>query len=215
MGVILKNTGLEYFPVPKIACTSMKLAVFAHNEPDVKVTLRPPGVRDPDMIAFHHDGRPYRHVHQLYPSRLLRLRPWPLARGTRRFCLVRDPVKRFLSGYGNRVVFHNDLNLPEPPPLDEFLDRLDEFRRIPTIKHHFAPMFRFLGLRPGFYDRIFDIGELDQLAHYCAEHGAPLTIPHTQTGGPKIPESTLTAPMRRKVESLYRFDYLLYGRFLG
>lgn len=215
MGVILEGTDLEYFSVPKIACTSLKLAVFAHNEPDVIVKLRAPNERNPDMIAFHHNGRPYRHVHEFYPSKPLRFRPLPRARGQRRFCVVRDPVRRFLSGYANRIVFHNDLKLAEPPALDEFLDRFGEFQRIPIVKGHFAPMYRFLGIWPGFFDRIFDIGELDQLTAYCADHGAPLTIPHTQTGGPKIPESALTASMRSKVMALYRLDYRLYGRFLG
>lgn len=215
MGVILKGTELEYFSVPKIACTSLKLAIFAHNEPGVAVTLRPPGQRDPDMIAFHHQGRAYRHVHEFYPSTPLRFRLWPESLGTRRFCVVRDPVKRFLSAYGNRVVFHNDLNVDRPPPLDEFVERLDEYRQVPSIKRHFAPMHRFLGIWPGFYDRIFDISELAQLTEYCAQHGAPLTIPHAQTGGPKIPGSELTAAIRNKVMSFYRRDYRIYGKYFG
>lgn len=210
MPVRVKPTNLVYVPVPKAACTSIKYGLLAQAHPDLVARLDAGTARH---LRTVHDWAPSVPLH---PKHQLRY-------ATRRwFCVVRDPVARFLSGYGNRVVHYDDLaataaaveaaGLPRHPDLLAFVDNLERYMALnKTIKHHFLPMVRFLGRRPKRYDRIFRMTELSDLVAYLAAAGAPITLPHKQTGGPKLKRDALPAKSLARLEKVYAADYDAYG----
>jgi hypothetical protein len=215
MAAILVRHGLFYGAVPKVACTSLKEMFFLLE----------------NGFAF----RPYlangawRHVHNAV-YRTLRREHYPEARiaGMHRIAVVRDPVARVLSAYGNRVVHHRELSaaaagealgargLEPDPPLDLFLDRFEDYRAASEpIHYHTMPMVRFLGPDPGYFHRIYGMGALDRLVADVSERtGTALTLGRSQTEGPKFAPGDLTAAQIARLETFYRRDYRVFRDYL-
>ncbi|MFI3154970.1 MAG: sulfotransferase family 2 domain-containing protein [Methylococcaceae bacterium] len=152
------------------------------------------------------------------------------------FCLVRDPVKRLLSAYSNRVLHHNELNfshkqeqkesitlglLAERPTLNYFVEHLEDYQAIaPTILHHTRPLVYFLGTDSSIYDYIFDISNMESLrqvllkhwlSHDLLETQTVPKIPHLQTGGKKFSLTDLTESNFNKCLSFYADDYATFS----
>lgn len=215
----INDTPLVYFPVPKIACTSIKYAILNHNQPGFASRIASEVDRQSERGIL-------RGVHAIYPTRPFRHRDRLRHFTGRWFCVVRDPVKRFLSAYSNRILFVDDLKHSDPaalelaglsrqPELDEFIRSLADYRRINTsIDHHVAPMVDFLGHVPNRFHRIFDLSQMEELADYIAEAGVLMNFPRRQTGGPKLTPDMLSPASLRKLEALYAEDYRIFGRFM-
>ena len=79
----------------------------------------------------------------------------PFRRGSKRYAIKRDPIKRFLSAYRFLKMYHNGFK-----SIDEILDKLE------TGEHEYEPHYMsqsyFLG-NPETYDRVFDIKETKDL----------------------------------------------------
>lgn len=215
MPVPVKSTNLVYLPVPKVACTTIKFALLNHNED---------GLAD-RLDAARRTDRTVPHVHIVYPSKPLKVKHILRYLGSRWFCVVRDPVQRFLSVYGNRVVHHDDLKrsvtalesagLPRHPDPVEFAENLEAYCRANgSINHHARPMVDYLGRRPGRFDRIFRLSDLGALPGYLAEAGVELRLGHRQTGGPKLAPADLPTAALERVKRFYSADYAAFGAWV-
>ncbi|REC57810.1 hypothetical protein DRV84_06465 [Rhodosalinus sediminis] len=215
MAVILPQFDLFYAPVPKVACTSLKLLFFSAENG------RP-------FEPFVVNGRT-RHIHNAAYATTLHA-DLPLARlaDMHRVAVIRDPVERLISAYRNRVRNHRELaresapakfaktGLDPDPDLGTFVDRLEDYAALsPSIHHHTRPMVDFLGPDPGWFSELYTLAELDRfLADMRARTGQPLTLPHVQTGGPKLDAGALTAAQLRKLRDVYAADYKAFGATL-
>lgn len=216
MTVVIKAKKLLFVSAPKVACTSIKTALF---EVENGFEFRP----------FHANGV-FRHIHDLsvYPAA-------PFARINRaevtdflKLTIVRDPVRRFLSAYANRVVFYKELSEAQigeaarregvavDPTLQEFIEHIETYRSISgSIRLHTDPLVHFLGNDAGFYDEVFDVRDLPRFDQRVAAHiGAAYSTPHLQTGGPKIDASELTSDELALIKERYEEDYAVYGRYM-
>lgn len=139
---------------------------------------------------------------------------------------MRDPVRRLLSCYANRVVYYGELSeaaagptlraagLRTNPGLSEFIHRLADYSRaVPSIAHHSAPQTSFLGTDVGYNDAVFPMERISEFAKAVAETiGQPIKIPRLENYGPKfdaaaLPEVDLTAPRRH-----YATDFEIWGQ---
>lgn len=152
------------------------------------------------------------------------------------FCLVRDPVKRLLSAYSNRVLHNNILDFShkpaqkEPiksgllaarPALNYFIEHLEDYQAIaPSIFHHTRPLGYFLGRDSSIYDYIFDVSEMSLLrevllnhwhTHKLLENQVIPEIPHLQTSGKKFFLKDLTESSFNKCLKLYEGDYATFS----
>ncbi len=209
MPVLVRKPKLQYFPVPKSGCTSVKHAMWEIENGRPFEVFR---VGD-EFVNIHS-------VHKGYGTT-----PWREEYRDRgpllyNFSVVRDPVKRVLSCYTNRVLYKNDLtrlglrsSLPSHVPLDpsaeEFFLHLPIYQQASkSVDHHSRPALYFLGSDLSFYDRIYGIHQMDELAVFLSERvGKPVTIPHKQTGGPAIKLNTISQELRDKVATQYTADY--------
>ncbi len=166
---------IAYMAVPKAACTSVK-AALAHVDPDVVI----PPEKDITVYTWH----------GIYPTRRFRPHRWEEYEGWWRFTVVRDPVKRLLSVYTNRIAQMNDLknsrklkdgraNLPVDPDPDYFFQNLEAYKQASSaIKHHALGAWLFTGRKPLKYDRVYRIEELGDLAaDLSARTGAHVSFP--------------------------------------
>jgi len=200
--VVLPKYGIAYFPMRKVASTSVKDA------------LR----RICDAPGEYHAtfGVP------------MSARQRRLAQGHFKFTIVRDPIARILSCYGNRVVHHRDLSVtlldrtaarlfgrsPEPG-IDEFCRYLRSYRALnDKIRRHTRPQYVSLGEDLGFFDAVYTISELDTLASdLTTRTGRDIGFDRLQTAGPKFSAADLSPAARRSLLEFTRRDYDLLGDF--
>ncbi|KAA0920966.1 sulfotransferase family 2 domain-containing protein [Aquicoccus porphyridii] len=162
MPIIVSAHKIAYMALPKAGCSTVKRAL-AQIDPDVTVDV---GTVD-DMDVWH----------GLYPTVRFRPHRWEAVADHWRFCVVRDPVKRLLSVYTNRVAqfgeLHNSRKLKWPqfahltadPDPDFFFSNLEDYMQAASvIRHHVLPAELFVGPDLGAYDRVYRTAELARLA---------------------------------------------------
>lgn len=191
MAVRIKGTDLVYFPVPKVACTSIKEAILRHNNPVAFAALT-----EPDE------------VHRRYGTHRWLREQWRLLKPFMRpFCIVRDPIDRFVSGYRNRILHHNDL-ADETPDINSFALALAKHCATDShIGHHFTPMVNFIGHNPDFFDRVFRWSELGEITNYAGL--SPLE--RRQAGGPPMSRTDLSPEASAYLHDFYAVDYEVWG----
>lgn len=205
-GIYLAPWSIGYQPIPKVACTSIKESLFRAM------------AGAPFSPAL---GEGADHVHRYFD---LRMRD--VSAAAFRFTVVRDPIKRFLSAFGNRVLHHKELSrdyverLKLDPPLDldafafdpdlaSFVDQFDAYRRVPTIDHHFRPISEFSAPLAAF-DKVYPFEALnDLIADLEQRMGVPMPLPHSQRGGPKLQVKDLSPRIFNKLVDIFAADYAM------
>lgn len=213
---VCPSLGIAYFMVPKAASTSVKLALHEINEGT-------PWAGEAEMIHPRY-----------FPGNPFREEDFAATEETWRFTVVRDPVKRLLSAYGNRVHHYRDIIRDAAPrkrdrlsfPLrhpglrllpgpEHFFAHLPRYQRASyTIWHHTTPSSSFLGDDLGRFDAIYRVEDLPELeAELSRRAGRPVTVPREQTGGPKIRFDQLPKRTRAHVLDAARADYALLADY--
>lgn len=215
--MICERLRLAYFPVPKVANTSVKYilyeAEYGHKfEPRV----------DPRSQATLH-------IHKVFPTPYWSEDFVGMTSGYTRLCLVRDPLERLVSAYRNRVVHHRELSphkvnverlqelgLAPDPTLEQFVENLEGYRAAcKSIKKHTDPLVAFLGEDPRLYDLVLRIDELARIQSLCVALGAaPPTISWMQKGGPAMTKQMLSDSQRERLRVFYAKDYEVFGAHL-
>lgn len=213
MPYILDN--VAYLPVPKNACTSIK-QMFYEAEHGTKFS---PYKDENGKTVF---------IHNLYPSVVFDKLDKRNISELQRIAVIRDPVKRVLSAYGNRIVHHRELSadkqgknlamhgLIPDPDLSTFIARLEDYRAaVPTINHHTRAQVDFLGTNPDYLSRIYRFSELEMLAADMSQiTGRRLVLPWLQSGGPKVSLTDITSAQYEKLHELFTADYRAFGDWL-
>ena len=121
--------------------------------------------------------------------------------GFHRIAIIRDPVRRFLSAYTNRVLHYRELSedvvgdklakrgLTPDPDLDTFVDNITRYTKVSNpIRRHTRDQQMFLGPNTDYFDAVFRVEDLGAFPKHLEDrYGCPpLTLPRLQTGGPKI-----------------------------
>jgi hypothetical protein len=214
MSVFLWSLKTSYIAVPKIACTSVKTMLYeVENGHPFRI--------------FKANGRPY-YIHAFYPTMPFADLPQDRIADHARFALVRDPIRRFLSAYANRVRQYRELSvekagpalaaaeLAPDPDLGTFIARIDDYAAaVGTIAHHTAPLVSYLGREPGYYAGIFGLQQMEGfLAALSARLGRSLDAPRLQADAPKIDPAALAGRHLDALKRRYAEDYETYGAWL-
>ncbi len=166
MVIAIEASALAYAPVPKSGCSSVKAMLM-----------------EIDPAAALHVGQEagQKLYHALYPTRRFRKKRMEKLRGFFRFTVVRDPIRRLMSVYTNRVVelreLHNSRKLrnrgilPLDPDPDTFFQNLDRYMHHSwAIKHHALPAHFFTGPDLGVYDQVFRTDQMDAVAQAISDY---------------------------------------------
>ncbi|GAL12842.1 TPR repeat [Vibrio astriarenae] len=152
-GIEISKEKVVYFPVPKSACSSIKLALYEAK----------------NGIPFQNTK--FHHIHEYWSTR-----QHLLSNYQRKVIIIRDPVKRFLSAYANRVLDHGELNqaaieqvapwlvkvIPNfKPTLQQFLNDIDTYMLVPSIEHHFKPLSWHIKHDLGFFTDVIKMEDID------------------------------------------------------
>lgn len=204
---------LGYISAPKCACSSLKYVFFELENSRVFEPFTVNGVE--------------KHIHNVYPSVPFNNEKYSAYNYFKKLCIVREPIKRFLSAYSNRVVFHRELRaeaLSEEakdagakpdPSLDEFISKLGIYRKFSwSIQHHTNPLTTYLGEEASFYDSVFDISELDEVRSMISDvTGINIKMPRLQSGGPKLKPDEISKTDIKNLMKFYSDDYTAFSNY--
>lgn len=221
MPVVLQNLRLVFHEVPKVASTAVKLGLFEAE------FGRP-------FDRFEHGGR---HVHRVMTDLPFSTLGVERFRGDlfpdfHKAALVRDPVKRLLSAYANRVLHSEAVRksvgdgprarfglwrrgLRHRPSLDEFLEKFDAYRSVSrAVKIHTDHCRRFLGKDLAALDAIYPIERIGEFADDLSERaGRRIEFPRAQEGGPKIAWESVGPASQRRLLEITRDEYAFLADF--
>jgi hypothetical protein len=209
----LPSFNIEYFPIPKCACSSMKLALFQLENGFPFKDFRCSG------------GHIY--IHSFIPTMPFSMRAHFGDRDTFRFAIIRDPIDRFLSAYTNRVIDKDELSgdclartrsshLPSRPDIGTFVDLFYEYRSSSeSICHHTDPASVFIGSNMAFFNKLIVFSEVSRVSEILHETcKIEIQLPMVQTSSKKLRQSDLTFKQLRKIKSFYEADYRMFKNFL-
>lgn len=214
MAVALARHKLAYFPIPKTACTSIKMMMFELEHGRKFEMYEKEGV----LMHIHNAA---------YPTPKFLDTDLAALTSMQRIAVVRDPVKRMLSAYSNRVNHHGELSEahintdlaqalgvhPNPSP-DHFFNNLEKFRVLsPSIQHHTDPVNVFLGPDLHYFHRVFRLENLDDFVEFVAtQTEQAVHLGREQTGGEKVEFHDLGSRAQR---SLLEYTYAEYALLRG
>ncbi len=224
MTAIIPELKLLYVSIPKCACTSLKNCMFyLENNFDYK--------------TFKNNGKNF-DIHKLYPSMYFdnlinKLEKQYKINEFTKICLIRDPIKRFISAYTNRVNHHKELSPKRIQECDldpdmanpnfiKFVRHYHLYRNVKSIKHHTDSMYKFIGEDPNFYDKIFNLNNINQISEFLKnKFDIDYTIPKLQTGGGGADSIDINAIKEKrpniysKLEQFTSKDYDLFSNYLS
>ncbi|MGR3501216.1 sulfotransferase family 2 domain-containing protein [Pseudaestuariivita sp.] len=202
---------IAYMALPKAGCTSVKSALLALD----------PTAPAPETITDSEE------VHDIYQTMRFRPHRWHKYRKHWRFCVVRDPVKRLMSAYTDRVVgrqeLHNSPNLSHPdyahlpldPDPDFFFQNLDAYIGASSVvKHHVLPAWLFLGPRQvqEHFDRVYKTEELGQLADdLSARTGREVQMPRANSSKARLTLGDLAPKTVQAISARLAAEYVYLG----
>ena len=91
----LTQYGVAYFPIPKIACSSLKILFYGIEN----------GEEFQPRIL---NGKTW-HIHDAHPTKTFYEIDHALLGAIEKIAVIRDPVERLLSAYSNRVGYYKEL----------------------------------------------------------------------------------------------------------
>lgn len=204
---------LAYVAAPKNACTTLKMTLYR---------LR----FEEDFYIVNLAGYDLYHVHHVFPTRHFNSGALEGIKVEDRFCVIRDPIDRFVSFYCNRILHHDDLvkaksqvlakRLSLKPDINELIAHLEAYMEISRqVRHHVLPQSVFLGTDPSFYGLVADVTELGKVRHLLSERAGQDTGPfprYQEFGNDRKDEmrAQLTQASRQKLEQFYAEDYRVW-----
>ncbi|CAA0124429.1 Uncharacterised protein [BD1-7 clade bacterium] len=206
-GIILKGGEIGYRNLPKTASTSIKRALYK--------------IENNSGYCRVESGMT---IHKYFNNKK------SMDACEYRFVVIRDPVKRFLSAYGNRVTHHKELseaNIREKfpqqyrqmpyfdPGLGQFIDHFETYFKVGPIRHHFKPIRAFFeGKDLRYFTDVYPMENLDRLAFDLSERfGGPVEFDRLQTGGIKYRLRDLNHDQLNKIIKFYARDYQLLAGY--
>ena len=212
MPIYSDRLNIAYFPVPKIGSSTMRSVLYAVNN-DLDVS---------QVDAYRVADKTTREIR----ARSFEESRADLERKGRSYqtvAIVREPVKRFVSGYVNKILSGQlrrlmdgadtvkSSKLPTEPDLDLFLRKFDRYRaKSGMIKRHFMPMTYYLGNDLAWFDHVFHLERFDDVTGFLdRRYGAPISYPHKKKS--RKVDIALTPEQEARIRQIFRADLELLG----
>ncbi len=205
-GIRFLDGTIGYLNIPKTASTSIMHEIFRLEEGAV----------------YDGKGSPHNYINKKHSG--------DIGDCEFKFIVVRDPVKRFLSFYGNRVTHYNELsqsrieeNSPTlvndipyfDPSLDQFIESYSTYSMVGSKGHHTKPLLYFLeGMDLSYFDCVYPIENIlaleTDLSTKCERR---VSFGLRQLGGDKLKLSKLSSSQMDFLVEYYKEDYVLLDGF--
>lgn len=147
------------------------------------------------------------------------------------FTVVRDPVRRLMSAYADKVRLRGRIaenfarpewqarnagrfeDLPPDPDPSTFFENLSRYARlVPDIAHHTAPIAQFLGHDLSRFDRVFLLERKWEIAKELSDRfGMPFALGEAQRTRTKLALADLSRRAQQSIIDHTQADYALLG----
>ena len=201
------NKTLIYYPVAKNANSSAKLFLLEHL-----------GLKN--KFYFIEDEIPrYKHTKKIYDHYKGKMNlidflppyfPFKKVDTDEKCCLVRDPIKRFISCYKNRILFHKDHNFLNHS-VDMIIEKLENNM---FENRHFLPQNYWLGKDLKYFSIVANTSNINNFVDGINNFfQKKIDFPKIQTSGKKF-KISLNLSQIEKLKKIYSDDYDLIGEML-
>ena len=205
-----RNTArkLVYYPVAKNANSSAKLFFLKHLKMDKNyyfLSDKVPEYKVNEDSKYKNLDKKYNLVNFL-PS----YTPFEKIEVDEKCCIIRNPIKRFISAYKNRVLFHKDFGFRNLN-INEIIEKLENNS---FDNRHFLPQSYWLGSDLRYFTIVSNISNMETFINGVNNFFQnEVEFPRIQTGGADE-NITLTDSQIIKLKKIYSSDYDLIGDLL-
>jgi hypothetical protein len=132
-----------------------------------------------------------------------------------KFCVVRNPIERFVSAFTDRVLRYQLNEFEEIKTIDNFIDNFDFYmKKYDVLSHHIKPQYIFYGENVNEYDHIFKMSEIDEIKKLL-EDTYQVVLPDLHLQQCKhIEKPRLNENQIKFLENFYKKDYELFDSFI-
>ena len=205
-----RNTArkLVYYPVAKNANSSAKLFFLKHLKMDKNyyfLSDKVPEYKVNEDSKYKNLDKKYNLVNFL-PS----YTPFEKIEVDEKCCIIRNPIKRFISAYKNRVLFHKDFGFRNLN-INEIIEKLENNS---FDNRHFLPQSYWLGSDLKYFTIVSNISNMETFINGVNNFFQnKVEFLRIQTGGADE-NITLTDSQIIKLKKIYSSDYDLIGDLL-
>ena len=199
-----KKQFLIYYPCKKNANSSAKLFFMRHIGFEEKVYF----IED-DIPRYQ--KHLYLEKKSQFKNKVNLIKIFPIAQKFQKVetdlkcCITRHPIKRFLSAYKNRILFHKDKKFYNLT-VDEVIEKLENGLFENT---HFLPQSFFLGYDLDYFNIVADVENINLFEKKVNNFfGKEIKFPKIQKGGSKF-NVNLNMTQLEKVKKIYEIDFEL------
>ena len=193
------NKKLTYYPCPKNANTSAKMFFAKHLNVDKDFLFLGDSIPQIEQTPEQYGSK--QNIIGIIPSK----QPFEKINVDIKCCIVRDPIKRFISAYKNRILYHRDIQFKDHS-VDLILEKLENNN---FENRHFLPQVYFLGEDLSYYTFWSTTEDLSFFVEQVNDFfSRKINFPKIQTGGSDI-KIKLTKSQISKIEKIYAKDFKL------
>ncbi len=205
-----RNTGkkLVYYPVAKNANSSAKLFFLKHLKIDKNYYFLSDKVPE---YKINQDSK-YKNLDKKYNlvNFLPSYTPFQKMDVDEKCCIVRDPLKRFISAYKNRVLFHKDVGF-QNLNINEIIEKMENNS---FDNRHFLPQTYWLGNNLKYFTIVSNISKIEIFINGVNNFFQnKVEFPRIQIGG-TVENIELNNNQITKLKKIYSSDYDLIGDLL-
>ena len=205
-----KNTGrkLVYYPVSKNANSSAKLFFLKHLKMDKNYYFLSDKVSEYKV----NEGSKYKNLDKKYNlvNFLPSYTPFEKIDVDEKCCIIRNPIKRFISAYKNRILYHKDFGFRNLN-INEIIEKLENNS---FDNRHFLPQSYWLGSDLRYFTIVSNISNMETFINGVNNFFQnKVEFPRIQTGGADE-NITLIDSQIIKLKKIYSSDYDLIGDLL-
>jgi hypothetical protein len=149
---------------------------------------------------------------------------WFKPKKGKKIAIIRDPLKRFVSCYKDKIIREAKGNRTQGWTIDKILDdfpnvfdrhpRFHTGTKIRYLKYHFVPMVDHLGRDPSYYDQVFWLSDMDgKIKEYLEDTWKVKLPPLHLRDQSKSKELVLTNRQKQKIRDIYKEDYNIWCKY--
>ena len=224
MGISCERTRTFYFPMPKVACTSLKKLFWQLNT-GTPFPSRP-GIYRRVLRKFRFQIEiPKIQCEEGYETTEFDPR-FVAPEGYESLVIVRDPISRLRSAWSSKVneqVFrlHGEVaiikaaGLSVSPSFAEFIDHFDIYRSLShPVRRHTESYSLYLGRDLDRFDRVFRLEEMRELESYFSQRaGQSIIVPNENRSSRNVRDCRLNRESIDLLKEITHSEYELVSRY--